>query len=203
MVTHKGLMAPIVSEIDCPRCGSRVMVYDRLNGLERFLSRFSSLEVCICLSCGFRLRRRTPPRFPIWLLTSILLASGGIFLLVIIPRAATKPSAKNYAIQQPLHVRPAVRTDTVALIVSFGAQRKFGVNWKQTTAGVEIVQMGDGVLQRAGMAIGDLICALDGIPLTTEDPLLRARDDLIAGRHDSIRLLVIRADRPMVIELRR
>jgi len=86
--------------------------------------------------------------------------------------------------------------------IVFGDSKKYGVNWKRVEEGIKIIRISvKGVFYRGGIRKNDLLIAINGIGIKTGDEINRERDNLFAGKINSVDVTVIRNNNELLFKL--
>jgi len=86
--------------------------------------------------------------------------------------------------------------------IVFGDSKKYGVNWKKVKEGIKIIRISvKGVFYRGGIRKNDLLIAINDIGIKTGSEINRERDNLFAGKINSIDIRVIRNNKELLFKL--
>jgi hypothetical protein len=86
--------------------------------------------------------------------------------------------------------------------IVFGDSKKYGVNWKKIKEGIKIIRISvKGVFYKGGIRKNDLLIAINGIGIKTGSEINRERDNLFAGKINSVDVRVIRNDKELLFKL--
>lgn len=178
----------------CLSCNHRFRVYDQeeWRKLRRRLA-WSALVLVLLIGlfAGVRLLRAPSSAAPSPLLPPRPLVSDR-------PAPRPLPPQEN---QQPPRPEPTPAATTPS--IHLGASPLFRANWSADPQGLLITRLSPGPLQAAGLRVGDRIVRLDGQALRNEAPLLRARDEIFAGKRPQALLHVRRDGQELVFLLRK
>jgi hypothetical protein len=175
---------------------------------------------CLSCNFRFR-EYENPVRKPVLIgiaVTTLVVLMGVATAVIIIsenstPRFAITPESKRLGASIPplksnppnspgigsarptspeqIPIDPIDRVVPPPIVIRLKASDKFRVNWTPTPQGLLITRLANGPLKAAGLLPNDLIVALDGRPLESELPLLKARDEVFSGRLARIQLTIV------------
>ena len=219
----------VIEEIEkkftrCPECRSfSVKQTTELTFKERIKSVFVTVKVHRCDNCSYRFTEYGSFSAGIkHLFHSLTSSYSRMFMVIAIPIAAAavlvtvlllaggkdiekEPGTK---IKKPMQqVIPAEKpgakpTPTIAGEIVLGNSNRFGVNWRSLGQGVQITQLSNGSLKRAGLRVGDILVEVEGKRVMGGGTDLEiARDDVFHGKRSEVLVKVLRGEETLFFKM--
>jgi hypothetical protein len=221
------LIAEFHNELECPKCASGDVTRSHRTRRERILLFLDASLPYRCANCRHRFyvrdRRQLTEVYVLWAVAFVLVLGAVIFFSYRDKRDATqvatpvlagsavalfgkeapaKPPVPAEPKNSPLPQAEPKRDDPPASVIKLGSHTKFGVKWNEVDLGLKVTQVKAGPLKAGGLRKGDLIAAVNSETATDEN-MMKARDGIVSGTTEKVRIIVLRDKTKLFYELQK